>query len=111
MVSIDSYEQIEIKSHHNYSIIKDFRIRGISGEGLWSVEGIYRNRNPSRLVLYNGTCGEAMQKILGKLPPGKFPPESSTPVYSPKECSPPKKPHVFLVFSCVASVCSSLRSR
>ena len=43
--------------------------------------------------------------------PGKFPPERSTPVYSPRECSPPKKPNVFSVFSFVVSVCSSLRSR
>ena len=32
---------------------------------------------------------EPFYAVLGILPPGKFPPERSTPVYSPKECSLP----------------------
>ena len=48
--------------------------------------------------------------VLGILPPGKFPPERSTPVSSPKECSPPTKPNIFSVCCCVVSVCSSLAS-
>ena len=33
--------------------------------------------------------------VLGMFPPGKFPPERSSPVYSPEECSPPKKTEYF----------------
>ena len=49
--------------------------------------------------------------VLGMFPPGKFPPERSSPVYSPKECSLPKKPNIFSVCSWVVSVCGSLHSR
>ena len=38
----------------------------------------------------------SIKLVLGILPPGKFPPERYTPVYSPaKECSPPKKNWMF----------------
>ena len=40
-------------------------------------------------------------RVLGILPPGKFPPERSTPVYSPKEYSPPTLFRFVARFACV----------
>ena len=47
---------------NHYGIIKDYRIRGITGEGEGR-DAIFQNRDNSSLVLYHGAYGEATQKV------------------------------------------------
>ena len=44
---------------------------------------------PTVLYATSRPGGKVQFSVLAILPPGKFPAERSTPVYSPKECSPP----------------------